>query len=588
MKQFLKFTFATILGIILTSLMGFLILIMLISAVTSSADKSTQLVNNSVYQIDLDGVLVDRSEDNPLDGLISEAMGKQDTENTIGLDDLLSNIEKAKNNPNIVGIYLRGGNLQAGMASVTEIRNALLDFKKAGKFIVSYADNYTQKMYYLASVSNKVLLNPQGMIELKGLSSETMFIKNTLDKLGVEMQIVKVGTFKSAVEPLINTQMSDANREQVTVYLTSIWKNMVQQISDSRKISTTNLNLYADEMMMFQPAEKTIETHLADSLVYIDQVENIVKSQIKKLNNDDKMKIVKHSDMKNLDDTKNDTSKNIAIIYAVGEISDDAGDGIVAKKLIETIHKVEKDSTVLATVLRISSPGGSAYASEQIWRALSLLKKSKPLVVSMGDYAASGGYYIACMADKIVAQPTTITGSIGIFGVIPNIKGLNDKIGLSFDGVKTNKMSDAISINRPFTPEEKNIMQNYVNRGYELFVKRCADGRKKSVENIKSIAEGRVWTGEDALKIGLVDKIGGLNDAIKQAAELAKLKSYSTKDYPEKENFEQKLLKSMSDDVETRFLKYQFGEQYSLIKQVRKIKEIKGLQARLPFDFNLQ
>jgi protease-4 len=583
MKQFLKFTLATIVGIFIASILGIFLLFAIIGLVANSNDGVTVLKPNSVYQIDLEGTLVDRSEDNPFAGALSKAMGR-DTETTLGLDDLLANIEKAKNDSNIVGIYLKGGALTGGIAAIKEMRNALSDFKKSGKFIIAYADNYSQKMYYLVSVANKVLINPQGMLELKGLSSENLFLKNTLDKLGVEMQIVKVGTFKSAVEPLINTKMSEANRQQVTVYLNSIWKNILNEISLSRKIAVPNLNSYADEMMMFQPTERTKEVKLVDSLVYADQVDNILKSYIKEMELNQELNLVKHGAMTRVATSKKTDKTKLAVIYAIGEITDEVGEGIVARNLVKTINEVAKDSLVKSVVLRVNSPGGSAYASEQIWHALSMLKKSKPLVVSMGDCAASGGYYISCMGDAVVAQPTTITGSIGIFGVIPNIKGLNEKIGFTYDGVKTNKMSDAITVNRPFTPEERDLMQNYVNRGYELFVKRCAEGRKKSIEQIKSIAEGRVWTGEDALKIGLVDKMGSLNDAILLAASKAKLKSYQVNEYPEKENFEQRFMKNLTQDAETSFLKSQFGEQYTVFKQLSNIKKLQGIQARLPYE----
>lgn len=581
MKQFLKFTLATIVGVFIASILGILLLFVVVGLVSNSNEGTTVLKPNSIYQIDLEGALVDRSQDNSFSEALSKAMGKN-SENSIGLDDILDNIEKAKNDSNIVGIYLKGGSLSGGVASMKEIRNALLRFKKSGKFIIAYADNYSQKMYYLASVANKILINPQGMLELKGLSSESMFLKNTLDKLGVEMQIVKVGTFKSAVEPLINTKMSDANRQQVTVYLHSIWNNILKEISLSRNIPVYKLNTYADEMMMFQPTERSKELKLVDSLVYIDQVENIIKSQIKNAEKD--LRLIKHFAMTKVADKKITDETKIAVIYAIGEISDEMGEGIVAREIVKTIGEVAKDSTVKSVVLRVSSPGGSAYASEQIWHALSELKKAKPLIISMGDYAASGGYYISCMADVIVAQPTTITGSIGIFGVIPNIQGLNNKIGITYDGVKTNKMSDAITVNRRFTPEERDLMQNYVNRGYELFVKRCAEGRKKSIIQIKDIAEGRVWTGEDALKIGLVDKIGGLEDAIQLAASRAKLKTYQVDEYPEKENLEQKFLKNLSQDVETSFLKSQLGEQYDTFKQLSNLKKLQGIQARLPYD----
>ena len=587
MKQFLKFTLASIVGVIITTLLGILILFGVIGAIAGSKESVTALKPNSVYEIKLEGNLIDRSEDDPFSAAFAQAMGKT-AEKSMGLDDLLANIEKAKNDANIVGIYLNGGSLSGGFASLKEIRNALIDFKKSGKFIVAYADNYSQKDYYLVSVANKILINPQGMLELKGLSAQTMFFKNTLDKLGIEMQIVKVGTYKSAVEPLITTKMSDANREQVTVYMGSIWKTFLTEVSAARKISVEKLNAYADEMLMFQPTEKAKQYGLVDGLVYADEADSILKTFVKGLEKDKEVTLVKHSAMTKLADTSKYDKNKVAVIYAVGEITDAAGEGIVAKDLIKTINDVAKDSAVKAVVLRVSSPGGSAYASEQIWHALNKLKGKKTLIVSMGDYAASGGYYISCMADKIVAQPNTITGSIGIFGVIPNISGLNEKLGLTYDGVKTNKMSDAITVNRKFTPEERDLMQNYVNRGYELFVKRCADGRKMKTEQIKAIAEGRVWTGEDAIKIGLVDKIGGLNDAIALAITKAKLNTYNVSEYPEKETFESKFMKSFGDDVETRFLKAQLGEQYKLFKQVRNLDKINGIQARLPYDLNIQ
>ena len=581
MRQFLKFTLATIVGVFLASILSMLILFGIAGAIGSSSEKVTEVSENSVYQLDLEGTLVDRSEENPFSGAFAEALG-QDEQKVIGLDDVLANIQKAKKNENIKGIYLKGGMLMGGFASIKEIRDALVDFKKSGKFVVAYADNYMQKNYYLATVADKVLINPQGMVELKGLSAELMFFKNTLDKLGIEMQVVKVGTYKSAVEPYINTKMSDANREQVSIFLGSIWKNMVGEISKSRKITPENLNLYADEMMMFQPTEKSKQYNLVDSLVFADEVDSIIGKYTKDY------KILKHNDMCNVpEDVKYEKDK-VGIIYAVGGIDSGDSEGINSEKLVETINEVAKDSSVKAVVFRVSSPGGSAYGSEQIWRALTLLKAKKPLIVSMGDYAASGGYYISCMADKIVAQPTTITGSIGIFGLIPNIEGLNNKLGFTYDGVKTNKMGDAISVNRKFTPEERDLMQNYVNRGYELFVKRCADGRKKTPDQIKAIAEGRVWTGEDALKIGLVDKIGGMDLALKLAVEKAKLKTYMIKDFPVKEDFFTKLMKDFDTSLETRILKSQLGDDYKLLKKAQELKQLNGIQARMPFDFEIK
>ena len=339
---------------------------------------------------------------------------------------------------------------------------------------------------------------------------------------------------------------------------------------------------------MFQPTEKAKQYALVDSLVYIDQVDSIIRKFAKDVKKGDDLAFVNNQAMNKVPDNKKYDKNKVAIIYAIGEITDTEGEGIVARDLVKTIQDVAKDSAVKAVVFRVSSPGGSAYASEQIWHALAMLKAKKPLIVSMGDYAASGGYYISCIADKIVAQPNTITGSIGIFGVIPNIKGLDEKLGITYDGVKTNKMSDAISVTRPFTPDERNLMQNYVNRGYELFVKRCADGRKMKVDQIKAIAEGRVWTGEDAIKIGLVDKIGGLNDAIKMAVDKAKLKSYYINEYPEKEDFATKFMKNFTKDMETSFMKSQLGDQYTVFKKIKDAGKLNGIQARMSFDVDIR
>lgn len=468
-----------------------------------------------------------------------------------------------------------------GMASIKEIRDALVDFKSTGKFIVAYADNYIQSNYYMATVADKVLLNPQGMVDFRGIASELLFLKNTLDKLGVEMQVVKVGTYKSAVEPYIETKMSDANREQVTAYTRSIWNTVLNEIAVSRNITVDQLNTYADEMMTFQPSEKLVAYNMIDSLVYADEADSILSTYLKDY------KILNHSSMTKVVDNAKFSKDKVAVIYAVGPIDDGSGSGIVSEKLVKTINEAAKDKMVKSVVFRVSSPGGSAYGSEQIWRALMNLKKSKPLIVSMGDYAASGGYYISAPADTIVAQPNTITGSIGIFGLIPNIDGLNKKLGFNYDVVKTNAMSDAPSLNRAFRPEERALMQAYVDRGYELFVKRCADGRSKTPDEIKAIAEGRVWTGEEALKLGLVDVLAGLDEAIEIAAGKAGLTEYNVKEFPAKEDFQTRLLKSLSEEVETRLLKMRLGEQYQLLQHLRTIRHMNGIQARLPYELKM-
>ncbi len=586
MKQFLKFTLATIVGVIIAILIGVGILFGVIGSIAGKAEKSTKVEPNSVYVLELKGQLVERSQNDPFSETFSGVLG-QDVLKSIGLDDVLSNIAKAKADKNIKGIYLKDGLLMGGYASMKEIRDALLDFKKSGKFIVSYADTYTQSDYYLCSVADKMYLNPQGMLEFRGIASNTMFFKNTLDKLGVEMQIVKVGTYKSAVEPYVNTKMSDANKEQVTVFVNSIWNNVLKGISESRRISKDSLNHYADLMMTFRPAEDALKYKLVDSLTYADGMDNVLKKLVRQDKIDD-VNFITHSQMINVPTDVKMQRNKIAVIYASGGIDMGETDGIDSKKLAETIFKIKDDDAVKSVVFRVNSGGGSAYGSEQIWHAIVELKKMKPVIVSMGDYAASGGYYISCAADSIVAQPNTLTGSIGIFGTFPNIAGLNQKIGLTFDGVKTNKMSDAIAVSRPFTPDERDLMQAYVNRGYELFVKRCADGRKMKTEAIKTIAEGRVWTGEDALRIGLVDKLGTIEDAVKIAAKKAKLTEYMIKSYPEKEDFMTRLMKQMESGAEEKLVKSRLGlENYRIMKQIEQAKNLNGIQALMPFEISL-
>lgn len=580
MKHFWKYTLATITGVVIISIVGFFIMMGIFGAIASSSDAPVKIKSPSVYELELKGQLVDRSEDDPFTAALVSAMG-QEAVQIIGLDDVLSNIQKAKNDSLVKGIYLKGGQLMGGMASIKEIRDALVDFKTTGKFIVAYADNYTQSNYYLASVADKVLLNPQGMVDFRGIASELLFLKNTFDKLGIEMQVVKVGTYKSAVEPYIETKMSDANREQVTAYTRSIWNTMLAELSVSRAISVEQLNAYADEMMTFQPAGKLVAYKMVDSLVYANEADSVLNSYVKDY------KTLSHGKMNKVADNSKFSKDKVAVIYAVGAIDDGSGSGIVSEKIVKSINEAAKDKLVKSVVFRVSSPGGSAYGSEQIWHALMELKKSKPLIVSMGDYAASGGYYISAPADTIVAQPNTITGSIGIFGLIPNIDGLNKKLGLSYDVVKTNALSDAPSVNRAFRPEERAMMQAYVDRGYELFVKRCADGRSKTTDEIKAIAEGRVWTGEEALKLGLVDVLAGLDEAIEIAAEKAGLTEYNIKEFPVKEDFQTRLLKSLGEEAETRLLKMRLGEQYQLLQHIRTIQHMNGIQARLPYQLNM-
>ena len=520
MKDFLKFTLATVTGIILSSIVLFIIGMVTLFGIVSTADTETIVKKNSVMMLDLDGVLVERTQESPL-GILSQLFS--DDSNTYGLDDILSSIKKAKENENIKGIYLQASMLGTSYASLQEIRNALLDFKESGKFIIAYGDSYTQGLYYLSSVADKVLLNPKGMIEWKGIASAPLFYKDLLQKIGVEMQIFKVGTYKSAVEPFISTEMSPANREQVTAFINSIWGQVTEGVSASRSLPVDSLNALADRMLMFYPAEESVQCGLADTLIYRNDVRNYLKQWVD-LKEDDRLPVLGLRDMINVKkNMPKDKSGNIvAVYYASGEITDYSGsstseEGIVGTKVFRDLRKLKDDEDVKAVVLRVNSPGGSAFASEQIWHAVKDLKTEKPVIVSMGDYAASGGYYISCVADTIVAEPTTLTGSIGIFGMVPNVKELSEKIGLTYDVVKTNKFSDFGNIMRPFNQDEKTLMQMMITQGYDTFVNRCAEGRHMSKEAIEKIAEGRVWTGEAAKELGLVDVLGGIDTALEIA-----------------------------------------------------------------------
>ena len=523
MKDFLKFTLATVTGIILSSIVLFIISMVTLFGIMSASDTETIVKKNSVMMLDLNGTLVERTQEDPLD-ILSQLLG--DGSNTYGLDDILSSIQKAKENENIKGIYLQANSLGTSYASLQEIRNALLDFKESGKFVIAYADSYTQGLYYLSSAADKVLLNPKGMIEWRGIASAPLFYKDLLQKIGVEMQVFKVGTYKSAVEPFIATEMSPANREQVTTFITSIWGQVTEGVSTSRNISVDSLNVYADRMLMFYPAEESVKCGLADTLIYRNDVRNYLKKLVE-INEDDNLPILGLGDMMNVrKNVPKDKSGNIvAVYYASGEITDypssaTSEDGIVGSKVIRDLRKLKDNDDVKAVVLRVNSPGGSAFASEQIWHAVKELKTKKPVIVSMGDYAASGGYYISCVADTIVAEPTTLTGSIGIFGMIPNVKGLTDKIGLSYDVVKTNKYADFGNIMRPFNEDEKSLLQMMITEGYDTFVTRCAEGRHMTKEAIEKIAEGRVWTGETAKELGLVDELGGIDKPVSKAIPL--------------------------------------------------------------------
>ena len=586
MKDFIKHTFASMLGIILASIvLGILGIVTLVGMVASS-DTETVVKEKSVFVLNLEGLLVELVQDNPL----NDIMGKNFQE--CGLDDILTSIRKAKDNENIKGIYLQAGIMDAPCASLEEIRNALKDFKESGKFIVAYGDNYTQGMYYLASVADKVIVNPQGTIAWQGLASQTIFYKDLLKKVGVEMEIFKVGTYKSAVEPFIATEMSDANREQITAFLNSTWNRLLEDVSASRGMSEDDLKKCADDFMMFSQAETYIANGLADTLLYKDGVLDYLKT-LTGCEADERLHTLSLNDMKNVKrNVPLDKSGNIiAVYYAFGEIDNatSTDEGINSTKVIKDLRKLREDETVKAVVLRVNSPGGSAFGSEQIWREVTLLKEEKPVIVSMGDYAASGGYYISCAANCIVADPTTLTGSIGIFGMFPNLENLlTDKLGLHFETVKTNRFADMGNMTRSFNDAEKAAMQNYINNGYKLFVQRCAEGRGMSVEAIEKIAEGRVWTGSMAKELGLVDELGGLDKALEIAAQKAGVENYSVLNYPEMDNVLSTLLNEEKKDYIESQMAETLGEYYDFAKFVRNIKNADRIQARLPFELQIR
>ena len=588
MKDFLKFTLATVTGIIVSSVVLFFISILVVFSMVSSSESETQVRKNSVMMLDLNGTLAERSQENPLDILM------KDDYKTYGLDDVLSSIRKAKENENIKGIYIQANSLSAGYASLEEIRHALKDFKESGKFIVAYGDSYTQSLYYLSSIADKVMLNPQGMLEWRGLAATPMFFKDLLEKIGVEMQVFKVGTYKSAVEPFIATEMSPANREQVNVYLSSVWGQITGDIAESRNLSVEALNKEADRMLMFYPAEESVKNGLVDTLIYKNDVRDYLKTLVG-IDKDDDMPVLGIQDMVNVKkNVPKDKSGNvIAVYYAYGEIDGGSSasneEGINSEKVIRDLRKLKDDENVKAVVLRVNSPGGSAYGSEQIWYVVEQLKKEKPVIVSMGDYAASGGYYIACNADTIVAEPTTLTGSIGIFGMMPNAKGLTEKLGLNFDVVKTTPYADFGTLTRPMNDGEKGLMQMYVNNGYKLFLTRCSDGRGISMEELDKIAQGRVWTGSTAKELGLVDELGGLDKALEIAVAKAGVDAYTVMNYPKKEGFLESLMNTNPGNyIKARMLNGKMSDVYRQFGIIENFDKIDRIQARVPFELNIQ
>lgn len=514
---------------------------------TLSTPKTT-LEANTVYRIDMIGELVEQAtEDNPMNLVMAEMTGK-DILTQVGLNDLLSNIALAKNNDKVLGIYLRGGELAASPASAKALRDALLDFKESGKFVIAYADSYTQTNYYIASVADKIYLNAVGSVAWDGLSAQKMYYTRLMEKVGVEMQILKVGTFKSAVEPYFRTSMSAEDRKQTEQYLNGIWEEMRSAVAQSRQLTPAQLDKYANEGMSVQPYENYVAYGLVDTLVYVQDMDTVLHQYTGTKD----YKVLSHSKMTNVERAKVDAKDKVALIYAEGQIFDGGDQGITDTEMIKIVNKIHKDEDVKAVVLRVNSPGGSADASEQIWHAVTTLQaKGMPVVVSMGDYAASGGYYISCAADYIYAEPTTLTGSIGIFGTVPNFKKIREKVGIDMDAVSTHKYSTMTTgmVYRGMSKDEHAIMQSMVERGYDLFTSRCADGRGMTQDAIKAVGEGRVWLGKDAVKLGLVDELGNINSAIQKAAELAELQAYQLSYYPEKKDPLQELLRMLDNST---------------------------------------
>ena len=585
MKDFLKYVLATVTGIILlTVIMGILATISMVGIAASSA-SSTKVEENSVFTLMLSGQLDERAEENPL-----SMLSGQISEN-VGLDDIISSIRKAKENEDIKGIYIEAGIFSSDSpASSHAIREALIDFKKSGKWIVAYADSYEQSSYYICSVADKIFLNPQGMVDWHGLGATPYFVKDLLAKLGIKVQLCKVGKYKSAPEMLTADGMSEPNREQVTAYINGIWQVMLKEVAESRKIAVDSLNAYADRFIALSKPEDFVKLKLVDKLLYTDEVKGEIKKMLK-IDPDESFPQLTLKDMENVKGKKKEGDQ-VAVYYAYGDIVDsDTGDmtdqehSIVASKVCKDLEKLAEDDDVKAVVLRVNSPGGSAYASEQIWHAMTNLKAKKPVVVSMGGYAASGGYYISCPANYIIAEPTTITGSIGIFGMFPDFSGLlTEKLGIKFDEVKTNKHAAFGTMSRPFNAEEMALLEQYIDRGYQLFRKRVADGRKQSVEAIEKIAQGRVWLANDALKNKLVDEIGSLDKAIEKAAKLAKLSEYHATCYPEPTNwFDALMNQGNKGSYLDSHLRTALGEYYEPFTYVKNIRHQNAIQARLPY-----
>lgn len=591
MKDFIKNVGATIVGIFLFGIIIGIFGVMSLVGMVASGQATKNVKENSVLVLKLQGDLQEQAQDDVLGQLTGN------TFNSLGMDAISSAIKKAKANKDIKGIYLETGILGADVAQLQELRDQLVDFKKSGKWIVAYSDNYTQGCYYLATAADKVYINPEGSINWHGIGSQPMFVKDLLAKFGVKMQVIKVGKYKSATEMFTEEKMSDANREQTQRYIQSLWDNMCKDVSKSRNISVAKLNDLADNGVFVANGKMLLAEKMVDGVKYADEMKAEVKKLLK-LDADEKISQLSIADMATVKEEGNDGDNEIAVYYAYGDIVDSPAAGslfsnshaIVGNDVCKDLEELANDDDVKAVVIRINSGGGSAYASEQMWHQIDLLKKKKPVVISMGGMAASGGYYMSCNANYIFAEPTTLTGSIGIFGVIPNFSDLaTNKLGLKFDEVKTNRNALFGSQARMMNEEELTFLQGAITRGYHLFRQRVADGRKMTVDQVEQIAQGHVFTGEDALKIKLVDELGGLDKAVAKAAALAKTKSYYTQGYPAPLDFFDQLLQESTDNGSylDGKLKTSLGTLYEPMKMVNNITTMDRIQARMPWWLNI-
>ncbi|MFA6275293.1 MAG: signal peptide peptidase SppA [Pedobacter sp.] len=587
MREFFKYVFATVVGIVISTfiiaLLFFFIIIGFIASI--GEEKAIVVKNNSVLFLDLDQAITERTPEN---SIIDKFVGSE--QKSIGFYDVIKALKAAKTDDNIECVYINVSAPNAGMATMLEVRNALIDFKKSKKPIIAYSEIYSQGAYYLASAANKVYLNPQGALEFKGFSSELTFFKGALDKLGIEAQIIRVGNYKSAVEPFITTKMSDYNRQQVTAYVGGLYQTFLEGISQTRHISTDSLFMLANDYKIQLPKD-ALSYKMVDGLRYKDEILNELKNITGKDKKSNLNTISINDYITNLPAEITSGKNKIAVIYANGDIVGGEGSDqqIGSERISRAIRKARLDDDIKAIVLRVNSGGGSALASDVIWREVVLSKKVKPVIASFGDVAASGGYYIGCAADSIFVQPNTITGSIGVFGIIPNFQNLlNNKLGITFDGVKTGKYADIMSVNRPLTAGERFIIQTDVNHVYDSFITRVADGRKKTKAQVDSIGGGHVWIGTDAVKNGLADRLGSFNDAIKAAAKKAKLSDFKVVEYPEKIDPLKGFLSSAKENISVYYTKKELGENYLIFKQMQKAIVNSGVQARMDYEVKIK